>query len=105
MKKIDLVRAIAEKCGVAQNDVNKVVDSLQDVILESVMQQQDEVVLPKIGKFVCNVKPAHEGFNPLKKEKIQVPETHSLKFKASYSTRVRVEEKPVKKAAPKKAKK
>lgn len=100
MKKIDLVRAIAEKSGVAQNEVNKVVDALQDVILEDVMQKQDEVVLPKIGKFICNVKPAHEGFNPLKKEKIHVPETHSLKFKASYTTRVRVEEtkKPAKKA-------
>lgn len=103
MKKIDLVRAIAEKCGVAQGDVNKVVDALQDVILEEVMQKQDEVAFPKIGKFICNVKHAHEGFNPLKKEKIMVPETHSLKFKASYSTRVRVEEKSAKTA--KKAKK
>lgn len=105
MKKIDLVRAIAEKSGVAQNEVNKVVDALQDVILEDVMQKQDEVVLPKIGKFICNVKPAHEGFNPLKKEKIQVPETHSLKFKASYTTRVRVEETKKSAKKEKKAKK
>lgn len=105
MKKIDLVRAIADKCGVAQGDVNKVVDALQDVILEEVMQKQDEVTFPKIGKFICNVKPAHEGFNPLKKEKIMVPETHSLKFKASYSTRVRVEEKKPAAKAAKKAKK
>ena len=98
MKKIDLIQKVAEKSGATQKDVNAVIDALQDVILEDVLNNGDEVALPKIGKFIQKVNPAHEGFNPIKKEKIQVAEMHTIKFKVSPTIRVKVEEKkPAKK--------
>jgi DNA-binding protein HU-beta len=93
MKKIDLIQKVAEKSGASQKDVNSVIDALQDVILEEVLNNGEEVAFPKIGKFVQKVNPAHEGFNPIKKEKIQVAEMHTIKFKTSPTIRVKIEDK------------
>lgn len=97
MKKTEFIAALAEKSGLTKSDVTKVVDVLPDVIVETCMDKGDEISLMGFGKFVRKVNPAHEGFNPLKKEKIQVPEIHNLKFVPSSTMKRTIETKKGKK--------
>lgn len=97
MKKQELVSALAEKTGLTKTDLNKVVDALPEVVKETCMDKGEEINLIGFGKFVRKVNPAHEGFNPLKREKIQVPEIHTLKFLASPTWKRVIENKKGKK--------
>lgn len=68
MKKYELVAKVATKTGLSQENVNKVVDAMQEVIVEAVVDGGDEVNLPKLGKFKQKVNPARKGINPLTKK-------------------------------------
>ena len=92
MNKYDLVSAVAEKTGLTKNDVNKVIDAIQPVIIEG-----GEVNLPQLGKFKQKVNPARKGINPLTKKPMDVPESHTLRFQPSSSLRKVVEPKKGKK--------
>lgn len=102
MNKYDLVSAVAEKTGLTKNDVNKVIDAIQPVIIEECVDKGGEVNLPQLGKFKQKVNPARKGINPLTKKPMDVPESHTLRFQPSSSLRKVVEPK---KADAKKGKK
>lgn len=91
MNKYELVSAVAEKTGLTKNDVNKVIDAIQPVIIEECVDKGGEVNLPQFGKFKQKVNPARKGINPLTKKPMDVPESHALRFQASYSLKKTVE--------------
>lgn len=80
MKKHELVAELAKETGITQTDVNKVIDALSPIIVRVCVEEGDEVNLPTLGKFKRKVNSARKGINPMTKEPLDIPESHSLKF-------------------------
>lgn len=80
MKKYELVAAVAKKTGLTQTQVDEVINTTCETIVETCVENGEEVNLPTLGKFRQKINPAREGINPLTKEKIKIKETHTLKF-------------------------
>ena len=91
MKKFELVREVAKQSGYSQETVNAIIDKMCDVVADTVVNKGEEVNLPALGKFKQKVNPARKGINPLNKKPIDIPETHTLAFKATSSLKVTVE--------------
>ena len=85
MKKYELVAAVSKKTGLTQNQVNEVINATCETIVETCVENGEEVNLPAFGKFRQKNNPAREGINPLTKEKIKIKETHTIKFSPTAS--------------------
>lgn len=85
MKKYELVAAVSKKTGLTQNQVNEVINATCETIVETCVENGEEVNLPAFGKFRQKSNPAREGINPLTKEKIKIKETHTIKFSPTAS--------------------
>lgn len=81
MKKSDLVNAVAEKTGLTKKDVEAVVSSTLDVIVEAVANGE-KVQFTGFGTFEQRVRSARVGCNPSTHEKIEIPESKAPAFKA-----------------------
>ena len=101
MKKDDFIAAVAKESGMKQKEVETVIDAMVPIIVKTCVEGGDDINIPGLGHFKQKVNKAREGFNPIKKEKIQVPETHTLSFKPVKSIKQVIESK----AAAKKSKK
>lgn len=97
MKKSEFVAKVAEVAGMTQRDTEKVIDALTPVIVESVVEGGEEINLP-FGKFKQKVNAAKTGTNPLTKKPMNVPESHTLAFKASKTVKKVMEPKPARKS-------
>ena len=85
MKKYELVSAVSKKTGLTQNQVSEVINATCETIVETCVENGEEVNLPAFGKFRQKSNPAREGINPLTKEKIKIKETHTIKFSPTAS--------------------
>lgn len=85
MKKYELVAAVSKKTGLTQNQVNEVINATCETIVETCVENGEEVNLPSFGKFRQKSNPAREGINPLTKDKIKIKETHTIKFSPTAS--------------------
>lgn len=97
MRKSEFVAKVAEVAGMAQKDVEKVIDALTPVIVKSVVEGGEEISLP-FGKFKQKVNAAKTGTNSLTKKPMNVPESHTLAFKASKTVKKVMEPKPARKS-------
>lgn len=97
MRKSEFVAKVAEVAGMTQRDTEKVIDALTLVIVESVVEGGEEISLP-FGKFKQKVNAAKTGTNPLTKKPMNVPESHTLAFKASKTVKKVMEPKPARKS-------
>ena len=93
MKKDDFIAAVAKESGMKQKEVETVIDAMVPVIVKTCVEGGDDINIPGLGHFKQKVNKAREGFNPIKKEKIQVPETHTLLFKPVKSIKQVIEPK------------
>lgn len=82
MRKSDFISAVSKRAKVTQKETEAVLDAFCDQIVETTLEEGEEVSLP-IGKFRCKVNPAREGINPLTKQPMKVAESKTLAFKAS----------------------
>ena len=85
MKKYELVAAVSKKTGLTQNQVSEVINATCETIVETCVENGEEVNLPAFGKFRQKSNPARDGINPLTKEKIKIKETHTIKFSPTAS--------------------
>ena len=85
MKEYELVAAVSKKTGLTQNQVSEVINATCETIVETCVENGEEVNLPAFGKFRQKSNPAREGINPLTKEKIKIKETHTIKFSPTAS--------------------
>lgn len=97
MKKHELVAAVAEKTGMTQKDVNNVIDAMCPIIVQACVIEGDEVNLPNLGKFKRKINPARIGINPLNKQPLNSPESHTLKFTPTSTIKMVLEHKKTKK--------
>ena len=82
MKYSDLIKLTAAKTGVSQASTKTVIDSCMTVIKGALMSE-NEVVLNGVGKLVKKVRSARTGINPATKQKVTIPETKTVAFKAA----------------------
>lgn len=102
MKKDDFIAAVAKESGMKQKEVETVIDAMVPVVVKTCVEGGDDINIPGLGHFKQKVNKAREGFNPIKKEKIQVPETHTLSFKPVESIKQVIESKEATKKSKKK---
>lgn len=81
MNKTELIKAVAEKAGLSQNDAKKALDATIATIADA-LAANDKVTLIGFGTFGVAEKAARTGINPRTKEKIEIAARKQVKFKA-----------------------
>nr|DAM87786.1 MAG TPA: DNA binding protein [Caudoviricetes sp.] len=89
MNKSELLKTLSEKTGQSQNVVNDVLNAFVETTVEAVRDNGEQVTLVGLGTFKQKLIPAHEGFNPLTKQKIQVDATRNVQFKVMSTLKVK----------------
>ena len=82
MNKTELIAAITEKTGFTKKDAEKALNSVVDVITESLVKGE-KVQLSGFGTFETKDREARVGRNPHTKQAIEIPATRVPSFKAS----------------------
>ncbi len=82
MTKIDIVDKIYETVGFPKSEVRKIVETVFDIIKET-LQREDKIVVSGFGDFVIRNKKARRGRNPQTGDTIQITSRRILTFKPS----------------------
>ena len=85
MNKKELVRAIANKCGITLKDAGIALEGFIGAITDS-LKEGESVQISGFGTFDVKSKPAREGINPKTSEKIKIAasKTPTFKFGKAY---------------------
>ncbi|MBX6321041.1 MAG: HU family DNA-binding protein [Rhodospirillaceae bacterium] len=81
MNKNELIAVVADETGLSRGDAAKAVDGIFDAITKA-LKKRDEVRLVGFGTFTASRRAASEGRNPRTGEKIKIPASWQVKFKA-----------------------
>ena len=81
----DLAKSLAEKREITQKEALVIIEDVFDLVLEK-SKTGDKVKVP-LGYFEVVTRPARKGRNPQTGKEIEIPESYSLKFKASSATK------------------
>ncbi|CBZ40521.1 Histone-like DNA-binding superfamily protein HimA/HU/Integration host factor (himA/hup_1) [Mycoplasma suis KI3806] len=82
LKKDELIKHLADKCGCTQNNVASVLREYQYLILEN-LKKEGKVNVLEFGSFEVVKRSARTGVNPQTKAKIDIPEKEVPRLKAS----------------------
>jgi integration host factor subunit alpha len=82
MVKIDIVEKICGKEGFSNKEATKIVETLFDIIKET-LQREDKVSVSGFGNFVIRNKRARRGRNPQTGGDIEITPRRILTFKPS----------------------
>lgn len=82
MTKVDIIENIYEKVGFSKKEVSKIVESVFDIIKES-LQQEEKIKISGFGNFVIRKKRARRGRNPQTGNDIEISPRRILTFKPS----------------------
>ena len=82
MNKTELIAAITEKTGFTKKDAEKALNSVVEVITDS-LTKGEKVQISGFGTFETKEREARIGRNPHTKEEIHIPATRVPGFKAS----------------------
>ena len=80
MNKTEFVDAVAEKADVQKSDAAKIVDSMVDVIGDT-LAKGDQITLIGFGTFLVSKREARKGRNPRTGEEIQIAASNVPRFK------------------------
>lgn len=89
MNKQELLKTLSEKSGQSQNVVNEVLNAFVETTVSEVRDNGEQITLVGLGTFKQKLTPAHEGFNPLTKQKLQVEATRGIQFKVMSTLKVK----------------
>ncbi len=82
MVKIDIVDKICEKVGFSNKEVAKIVETVFDIIKET-LQREDKILVSGFGNFVIQNKRARRGRNPQTGGDIEITPKRIVRFKPS----------------------
>jgi integration host factor subunit alpha len=82
MTKIDIVGKLYEKLDLPKKEVDKVVESVFDIIKET-LQREDKLMISGFGDFTIRNKKARRGRNPQTGSDIMISPRRILTFKPS----------------------
>ncbi|HEX2120237.1 MAG TPA: HU family DNA-binding protein [Thermoanaerobaculia bacterium] len=84
--KADVINAIADQAGISKKEAAAAFDAFVDYISDS-CQRGDRCAIPGLGSFSVTERKAREGRNPRTKEKITIPASKNVRFKAGKDLR------------------
>ena len=82
MVKVDIVDKICDKVGFSNKEVAKIVETVFDIIKET-LQREDKILVSGFGNFVIRNKRARRGRNPKTGVDIKITPRRILTFKPS----------------------
>ena len=82
MTKIDIVERLYEKLNLPKKEVDKVVESVFDIIKET-FYREDKLMVSGFGDFIIRNKKARRGRNPQTGSDIIISQRRILTFKPS----------------------
>jgi DNA-binding protein HU-beta len=77
----DVITAIAEQAGISKKEAAAAFDAFVGYVSES-CQRGERCSIPGLGSFAVTQRKAREGRNPRTKEKITIPASRNVRFKA-----------------------
>jgi len=84
--KADVINAMAEQAGISKKEATAAFDAFVNYIADS-CQRGDRCAIPGLGSFAVTQRKAREGRNPRTKEKISIPASKNVRFKAGKDLR------------------
>jgi len=81
MNKGDLVEKVAKNCGLSKSSADDAVNTVMGAIADA-LANGDKVTLLGFGTFSVADRAAREGRNPKTGEKMNIPASKGVKFKA-----------------------
>jgi DNA-binding protein HU-beta len=82
----DVINAIAEQAGISKKEAGAAFDAFVDYISGS-CQRGERCAIPGLGSFSVSARKAREGRNPRTNEKITIPASKNVRFKAGKDLR------------------
>lgn len=82
----DVINAIAEQAGISKKEATAAFDAFVGYISET-CQAGERCAIPGLGSFSVSQRKAREGRNPRTKEKIAIPASKNVRFKAGKDLR------------------
>src|ERR1043165_4858697 len=77
----DVINEIAEQAGISKKEAAAAFDAFVGYIAES-CQRGERCAIPGLGSFSVSQRKAREGRNPRTNEKITIPASKNVRFKA-----------------------
>lgn len=77
----DVINAIAEQAGISKKEATAAYEAFISYITDT-CSGGDRCAVPGLGSFSVSQRKAREGRNPRTKEKITIPASKSIRFKA-----------------------
>ena len=84
--KADVINAIAEQAGISKKEATAAFEAFVGYI-SSTCQSGERCAIPGLGSFAVSHRKAREGRNPRTKEKINIPASKNVRFKAGKDLR------------------
>jgi DNA-binding protein HU-beta len=82
----DVINAIAEQAGISKKEATAAFDAFVGYISET-CQSGERCAVPGLGSFSVSHRKAREGRNPRTNEKITIPASKNVRFKAGKDLR------------------
>ena len=82
----DVINAIADRAGISKKEATDAFDAFVGYISDT-CQRGERCAIPGLGSFSVSQRKAREGRNPRTKEKITIPASKSIRFKAGKDLR------------------
>jgi DNA-binding protein HU-beta len=82
----DVINAIAEQAGISKKEASAAFDAFVGYVSES-CQRGERCAIPGLGSFSVSQRKAREGRNPRTNEKINIPASKNVRFKAGKDLR------------------
>ena len=82
----DVINAIAEQAGISKKEAGAAYDAFVDYISEA-CASGERCSVPGLGSFAVSARKAREGRNPRTNEKITIPASKNVRFKAGKDLR------------------
>jgi DNA-binding protein HU-beta len=82
----DVINAIAEQAGISKKEASAAFDAFVGYISDS-CQRGERCAIPGLGSFNVSQRKAREGRNPRTNEKITIPASKNVRFKAGKDLR------------------
>ena len=90
----DVITAIAEQAGISKKEASAAFDAFVGYISDS-CKRGERCAIPGLGSFAVTQRKAREGRNPRTNEKITIPASKNVRFKAGKDLRDSVNAKRV----------
>ena len=81
MNKMELIGAVAQKCGISKKDAETYVAAVFSTITDT-LKAGEKVQVVGFGAFEAKKRPSRKGHNPMTGEEIQIAESVAPSFKA-----------------------